>query len=360
MAFINHISVRARLFVLTGVLGVLLVALAITAITGFSSVKNSYNGSLAPATQQNYAFAANDGWLAQKTSANLYVALDSLVGTDRRTAMEDAWDQVQKGGATVKTNLAALTKYALTAQEAQLLKSARTTWQSYSAQLRNVYRTMQGGDAATAALLLAHLSHGLGTATADAFADLGNEFGNVQTRIGNGVPNTTAGRLKLMIGLSIFALLLGVALTVLIIRSIIGPLREVTRASDRVADGDVSVDINVGGTDEISRVASSFRSVVAHVGQMSDAAREFADGNLSVALTPKSDRDVLGHSFVEMQDQMSSALGENSKARELEAGMGELVETLQRLEARPGGDAWRRPDCRGQLRPASDRARGSG
>jgi methyl-accepting chemotaxis protein len=332
MAFINHISVRARLFVLTGVLGVLLVALAITAITGFSSVKSSYNGSLAPATQQNYAFAANDGWLAQKNNINLYVALDSLAGSKRAAAMEAAWERVQQGGATVRTNLGALSRYSLSSQETALLHAAKAAWSAYAAQLADVHAAMRAGNTAQATALLSGLSGGDDTRTANAFSALGNQFGNVQTQIGDGVPNTTASRLTLMIALSIFAILLGVVLTFLIIRSITGPLREVTRASDRVADGDVDVEINVGGSDEISKVASSFRSVVTHIGEMSDAAREFAEGRLNVPLHPKSDVDRLGHSFVELQGQISAALGENSKARELESGMGELVDTLQRLE----------------------------
>jgi methyl-accepting chemotaxis protein len=357
MAFFNRISVRARLFVLTGVLGALLVALAVVAITGFSSVKGSYDGSLTPANQQNYAFAANDGWLGQKNNVNLYVALDSLSGSARSAAMQAAWNQVQKDGTTVQTNFGILDKYRLAPREASLLKAAESAWTAYAAQLQAIHRAMQAGQGAQAAQLLAKLSGRPSTAAASGFAALGNEFGNVQGNIGNGVPHTTASRLTLMIALLIFAIVLGVVLTFLIVRSITGPLREVTRASDRVADGDVDVDINVAGSDEISRVASSFRSVVSHVGEMSDAAREFADGHLAVPLTPKSDVDRLGHSFVELQSQMSAALGENSKARELESGMGELVDTLQRLEyglmAMRGGDLT--IDVRSDLRPIEPR-----
>jgi methyl-accepting chemotaxis protein len=65
---------------------------------------------------------------------------------------------------------------------------------------------------------------------------------------------------------------------------------------------------------------------------MADATREFANGHLNVVVTPKSDGDVLGHAFVDLRDQMQQALGEKSTTRQLQSGMGELLDTLQNLE----------------------------
>jgi methyl-accepting chemotaxis protein len=86
------------------------------------------------------------------------------------------------------------------------------------------------------------------------------------------------------------------------------------------------------GRDEISKVAESFRAVIAHLKTMSEAVGQFANGHLNVQITPKSDGDVLGHAFVDLRDQMREALGEESSTRQLQSGMGELLGTLQNLE----------------------------
>ena len=103
-------------------------------------------------------------------------------------------------------------------------------------------------------------------------------------------------------------------------------------AADRVAEGRVDVEIDIYGHGEISKVADSFRAVIAHLKNMSEVVGQFANGHLNVDVVPKSDGDVLGHAFVDLRDQMQEALGEQSRTRQLQSGMGELVGTLQHLE----------------------------
>jgi methyl-accepting chemotaxis protein len=164
------------------------------------------------------------------------------------------------------------------------------------------------------------------------FNKLRSQVAAEEAVIGARIPSTVSSTLSLSIIIGIVALALAALITFLIIRSITRPLAKVADAADRVAEGRVDVELDLYGRDEISKVADSFRAVIAHLKTMADATREFANGHLNVQITPKSDGDVLGHAFVDLRDQMSAALGERSSTRQLQSGMGDLLGTLQHLE----------------------------
>ena len=138
---------------------------------------------------------------------------------------------------------------------------------------------------------------------------LSNQIGNDENVISSRIPATVNSTLTLSIVIGIVALVLAAGITFLIIRSITKPLAKVADAADLVAEGRVDVELDLHGRDEISKVADSFRAVIAHLKNMSDIVGQFANGHLNVQVTPKSDGDVLGHAFVDLRDQMQAALG---------------------------------------------------
>lgn len=70
---------------------------------------------------------------------------------------------------------------------------------------------------------------------------------------------------KLLMTIVVISLILAVALAVLITRSIVRPLRRTMGALDEVANGDLTVTVDVDGTDEPSRMAMSLNRAVGNV-----------------------------------------------------------------------------------------------
>jgi methyl-accepting chemotaxis protein len=88
---------------------------------------------------------------------------------------------------------------------------------------------------------------------------------------------------------------LGVWVGVLLTNSITRPIRAMTRAAERIAEGDLDQRIEHRAGDEIGRLADSFRSLIAYLQGVADVADQLSAGNLGVEVTPKSDVDRLSH-----------------------------------------------------------------
>jgi methyl-accepting chemotaxis protein len=132
------------------------------------------------------------------------------------------------------------------------------------------------------------------------------------------------GTRDLLILIGAIALVLVGLAVFLIARRIAKPIEEVSAAAERIAVGDLDVDVRQRSDDEIGRMAGSFRRMVAYLGEMAGAAERIAGGDLAVEVAPKSDRDALGHAFAGMSAELRAALGDASS---LEA----LVERLDSL-----------------------------
>ncbi|MGA7218149.1 MAG: CHASE3 domain-containing protein [Candidatus Sulfotelmatobacter sp.] len=86
---------------------------------------------------------------------------------------------------------------------------------------------------------------------------------------------------------------------------IAGPLREVSAAAQKIASGDLSVNIvSNGRRDEIGILAASFTEMTGSLRQMASVAEQIPGGDLTVDVKPKSDQDVLGKAFAVMTGKL--------------------------------------------------------
>ncbi len=76
-----------------------------------------------------------------------------------------------------------------------------------------------------------------------------------------------------------------------------GPVERLAQAADRLARGDIAVEIEAGGDDEVGRLAEAFRGTVGYVADVAGAARAMARGDLGAELRPRSEADELTRSF---------------------------------------------------------------
>jgi methyl-accepting chemotaxis protein len=98
--------------------------------------------------------------------------------------------------------------------------------------------------------------------------------------------------------------LLAFVVALLITRSLAGRARRIGVAARHLADGDTEHELHVGGNDELSRTAGHFADVVTSLRDLSRAAGRVADGDLTVEVTPRSERDELGQAFAGMLSQL--------------------------------------------------------
>jgi len=107
------------------------------------------------------------------------------------------------------------------------------------------------------------------------------------------------------------AFLLMLAVGIFSARSISEPLRVLTTASQRIARGEVQVEIPIAkGEDEVSQLARSFEQMVATLKQSAAISERIASGDLTVQPKPQGEADLVGRSQADMVSQLSSLIGQ--------------------------------------------------
>ncbi len=114
------------------------------------------------------------------------------------------------------------------------------------------------------------------------------------------------------VGIAAIALgvLLAAFVAVLFSRAIVRRVRRMREAADAIAGGDVEQEVVVDSRDEIGQLASSFQRMVASLGELAAAFDRVADGDLTVDVRASSDRDRLGASFDRMTAGLRQLIGE--------------------------------------------------
>lgn len=127
--------------------------------------------------------------------------------------------------------------------------------------------------------------------------------------------------------------ILGVA-GILITRNIANPLKDITAMAQRIAVGDLSATLSIGPRDdEVGVLAQNFTRMSASLNGMAGVAGKIAAGDLSVAVQPQSDKDVLGTAFAAMVgnlQRLTADLAEGvnvlgSSANEISASTSQLA-----------------------------------
>ncbi len=305
-----RLGVRGRLITLATTLVLLGAASVAVAIVGLSSA-----GSKSKSSQQNFnAFRAErdayEGWLTDDDQSNMVAALAASGDRAQESLLKATAAQVVQGHQQALTNLTALAHNAPSASiraNAQRLLSDLTKYNAFTDKVLADALAWKGLPAVQeAAIFNANISN----QTQADFNATGAPITKRAQTITNSVASTVTSSETLVAIIAAVAALLAALITVLVIRSITRPLAETTAAAERLAGGDVDVQLSVTGDDEIGRMARAFSASIAYLQNMAGKAREIAQGNLAVEIEPQSERDALGVAFLEMRDRIASMVGE--------------------------------------------------
>jgi methyl-accepting chemotaxis protein len=110
-------------------------------------------------------------------------------------------------------------------------------------------------------------------------------------------------------------LLLGFALS-FVARQITKPLASITKAAARIAQGDIDQEVTDRSNDELGRLADSFRSMITYIREVAQGADALSKGDARSKLSPKSDKDVLTKSFIQLQTTIRDLTAEANKLAE--------------------------------------------
>ncbi|HRJ41912.1 MAG: Cache 3/Cache 2 fusion domain-containing protein [Caldilineaceae bacterium] len=109
---------------------------------------------------------------------------------------------------------------------------------------------------------------------------------------------------------SLLAALLGGTFTYWLGTSLAKPIREMVVGATSLSMGNIDFAVTYRNRDEMGQLANAFRGMIEYQRAMADAARQIAQGNLSIDIDPKSDEDQLGHSFRQMIENLRNVIGD--------------------------------------------------
>jgi methyl-accepting chemotaxis protein len=118
------------------------------------------------------------------------------------------------------------------------------------------------------------------------------------------------------------------ALAVVLTRRIAGGTRRILRAAEGIARGDLDQDVESSGRDEIGETSRAFQRMVRYLQETADSVTRVAQGDLTVTVEPKSERDVLGAAVAEMLEALRTIISQvTTAATEMSAASQELTAT---------------------------------
>jgi methyl-accepting chemotaxis protein len=205
------------------------------------------------------------------------------------------------------------------------------------------------GDNESARAMLPALN-GLGTRMDDLFLIFLTKLSEDARRMADDNAAVALGGFVAITGITVLGLLMSVILALRISKSISGPLNQAVEIADKLAAGDLDAEMlwDSGRQDEIGRLLISFEQLLISTKLQVRAAKEIAEGDLSVRVTLRSEKDQLGRGLSELvsglralvtsiysaADQVagdSSALSESSTA--LSQGAAEQASSIEELTA---------------------------
>jgi methyl-accepting chemotaxis protein len=116
-----------------------------------------------------------------------------------------------------------------------------------------------------------------------------------------------------MMVLLVVGMLAAIGLGFFISATISRPMKELTRAADKLADGDIEVEIHATFKDETGALMAAFERMVETIGAKAKFAEQIAAGNLQAELECQSENDVLGRSMITVADTLRNVIAETDK-----------------------------------------------
>ena len=126
----------------------------------------------------------------------------------------------------------------------------------------------------------------------------------------NSNTNQASNAIMIMIIVIIFAIMIALALGLFLSRIISKPIKLLADAADKLALGDVDVNVKSTSKDEIGKLMYSFQKMVDNIKVQAIAADKIGDGDFSEDIIPKSEKDVLTTSMKNINENLRSLVKE--------------------------------------------------
>jgi len=128
--------------------------------------------------------------------------------------------------------------------------------------------------------------------------------------------DTYSSARTLVIMLLLIVAAAGAALAFIIARAVTGGIGQMLRAANGIAEGDVEQNVDIRSRDELGETGAAFERMIDYLKEMAAATERVAAGDLTVEVTPHSERDLLGNAVHKLVTDLSQVVGEITQQAE--------------------------------------------
>ena len=314
------LSIRRKQLASAGLLVSLLIVVGIVGITGLSSVasesSNAYRDATAPLGE-----LADVGLYTNENRALIKQHILARDGGAKRELEQ----MIEANEEKSDENLAAVEGTLISAETREAFAALASNREAYGAVRERILELSRAEHDDQAFALDVKEGTPLAREMQDNIEALlaGKVERGVASR--DAVEATYASRRTLSIALLVLAAALGFAVAFLIARQMVNGVGALSKAARGIAEGEVDQTVDVRSRDELGETAASFGHMIDYLKDMAGAADRVAAGDLTVQVTPRSERDALGTALSGMVSNLQSIV------RDVSEGAGTVSAASQQM-----------------------------
>ncbi|MBI5440006.1 MAG: HAMP domain-containing protein [Deltaproteobacteria bacterium] len=291
MLMFKNLKIGARLFSLIGFLSALLVGVGIVGLLGIGrtseSLETVYNDRVVPLRDLKV--------ISDRYAVNIVDATHKVRG--RSLSWEEGRKNVDEAVGVIREKWDAYLKTYLVEEERKLVAEIRPLLKQADRAVDELQRILEQKDQAT----LAEFAEKKLYPAIDPVSEKLAELIEVQLVVAKAEYDAAHARYGTIRAVAFASIALGLLfawfLGVLTTRSVTRPIANLVSAADRLATGDVSIEIEASRNDEVGQLSASFRNMVENIKGQAAVAQAIAAGDLSVETPVRSEADVLGEAM---------------------------------------------------------------
>jgi methyl-accepting chemotaxis protein len=298
----SALGIRGKLIGLVVALAAVAGICLAVAVSGLLNARTKSHQSQTTFTVFQTARDAYEGWLTDDDQSNMYAATIALKDPRQNQLAETTWQQALAGYRQANAKLAWLSANATDPTVRSMVATLRSDLSSYNAFTQQVGQYGHHGNPVAAVRVVTVTNANISNQTQADFDELSSVLTKEAAAINASVSSNVSSSISLLSVIGIVGLIIAVLITIWLTRSITKPLALMTESAERIAEGDVDVEVEAKSNDEIGRLK-----------HMVDAAGQIAAGNLAVEVEPRSGRDALGRAFSDMREKIAGMVSEISQ-----------------------------------------------
>jgi methyl-accepting chemotaxis protein len=303
MGKFNNLKIGTKL-----IIGFIIVAFIglIIGIIGYSNIKSLDNNDKELYSEYTVpiSYASNIGVAFQESR----VAVRSLLLTTNKNEYQSYVSDINKYDQIIDNNSKKYKDKMHTETGKELYNKFNSEYNNYM-QLRSKLVDLKLNNKAKEAIDLMNGSIGIAgkLVSDDAKALIDRKITNAENESKQN--EDSANRALMMIVIAIvFALLISIAIGLFLTKLISRPIIKLTNVANKVAMGHIEVNVESYSKDEIGELSKAFENVIKNAREQAIAVEKIAQGDLTVKVEVKSDKDVLNKNIKEMIKTMNGLL----------------------------------------------------